>query len=442
MTAPEILLDGRVSLYLGDVLAVLKTLPEDSVDCVVTSPPYWGLRDYGVDGQIGLEPTLAEHLAVMVAVFEEVRRVLKPDGTLWLNYGDCYASSPNGRSAADTKEKGADDRTFRDKPFSTVGPIYDPAAENGDRRGSGDCLQKRNEGSNHTGRVVAGGYLKPKDLCMIPNRLAIALQDAGWWVRSEIIWGKPNPMPESIKDRPATAHEKIWLLTKSARYFYDADVVRQAATKTGTPGHLASGKNSREKVRRTPNAPDKFPSGWASESGSHKPRDHNKGTRKQDDIASSAASAGASSGRRMAGLNERWVEKAPHKREPGRNLRNYEPPPMLEPAAPDVWRFATAAYPDAHFATFPPELAVRCITAGCPKDGLVLDPFGGAGTTALAALMTGRRAALIELNPDYAAIAKNRLEQAVMGPDERRRARAAADPHAGPLFSNPQVSGG
>ena len=141
-----------VTILIGDVRDRLRALPADSVDCVVTSPPYWGLRDYGVDGQIGLEPTLGEHLAVMVDVFEEVRRVLKPTGTLWLNYGDCYATSPNGRSAADTKAAGTDDRTFRDKPFSTI-----------------------------------QGVLKAKDLCMVPNRLAIALQEAGWWVRSEII---------------------------------------------------------------------------------------------------------------------------------------------------------------------------------------------------------------------------------------------------------------
>lgn len=212
--ALDILGDGRCLLHVGDVLERLAAMAPDSVDCVVTSPPYWGLRDYGVAGQIGLEPTLAEHLDVMVAVFDAVRRVLKPTGTLWLNYGDCYATAPNGRSAADTKATGTDDRTFRDKPFSTVGPIYVDAYEKTSRVGSGG-----NNGSlaaAHGGRVVSGGYLKPKDLCMIPNRLAIALQDAGWWVRSEIVWGKSNPMPDSSGTaRPATAHEKIFLLTKS-----------------------------------------------------------------------------------------------------------------------------------------------------------------------------------------------------------------------------------
>jgi DNA modification methylase len=154
-----------VTILNGDCREVLLTLPDNHFDCVVTSPPYWGLRDYGVDGQIGLERTLVEHLSVMRDVFNEVRRVLKPSGTCWINYGDCYATTPNGRSAADTKAAGNDDRTFRDKPLSTV-----------------------------------QGVLKPKDLCMVSNRLAITLQEAGWWVRSEIIWHKPNPMPESVSD--------------------------------------------------------------------------------------------------------------------------------------------------------------------------------------------------------------------------------------------------
>ena len=278
------LLDGQVRILLGDVLDRLADLADDSVDCVVTSPPYWGLRDYGtatweggdpgcqhepvdtvrtpwansvsgpanrgkngtnyanrtketgghcrhcgarrIDRQIGLEPTLGEHLDVMVEVFDAVRRVLKPTGTLWLNYGDCYATGPNGRSAADTKATGNDDRTFRDKPFSTVGPIYENRASDSDRRG-GSGNKGNGSPDYHSGRVVSGGVLKPKDLCMLPNRLAIALQDAGWWVRSEIIWGKPNAMPDSSGvQRPATAHEKIFLLTKSG----DADVWRARDT--------------------------------------------------------------------------------------------------------------------------------------------------------------------------------------------------------------------
>ena len=233
-----------VRILIGDVRDRLAELEPDSVDCVVTSPPYWGLRDYGtgaweggdpdcqhrsptmregrnedraklagsaatnkeqlvlahnsvcgkcgaskVDQQIGLEPSWQSHVEAIADVFDEVRRVLKPEGTLWLNYGDSYATSVNGRSAAATKATGNDDRTFRDKPFSTV-----------------------------------GGVLKPKDLCGIPWRVAFALQERGWWLRQDIIWSKPNPMPESIRDRCTKAHEYLFLLAKSERYYFDAGV--------------------------------------------------------------------------------------------------------------------------------------------------------------------------------------------------------------------------
>lgn len=382
MTATSFL-DGRVTLHIGDVRDRLAAMEPDSVDCVVTSPPYWGLRDYDVEGQIGLEPTLGEHLDVMVEVFEAVKRVLKPTGTLWLNYGDCYATSPNGRSAADTKATGNDDRTFRDKPFSTVGPIYDPE---------------------------------------------------GGAIRSEIVWAKPNPMPESIRDRPATSHEKIFMLTKSARYFYDGAAVRQASVSNGeykTPDGWDTGPGAHGSVHRQ---------------GRQKGESVAEKKAKQAQIAASAASVGASSGRRMNGFNERWDAKeklravdvaAPRHaghinhtgiedtlRGFGRNLRNYEPAPVA------VWNIATQPFSDAHFATFPPELAERCILAGCPKGGLVLDPFGGAGTTALVALRHHRRAALIELNPEYAAIARRRIEAEW----RVRPRRVIAD--LGPLFGD------
>lgn len=370
----ETFLNGRVTIRLGDVREQLRLLPADSFDCVVTSPPYWGLRDYGVDGQIGLEATLAEHLAVMVDVFEEVRRVLKPTGTVWLNYGDCYATTPNGRSAADTKAAGNDDRTFRDKPFSTI-----------------------------------GGVLKAKDLCMIPNRLAIALQEAGWYVRSEIIWHKPNPMPESIKDRPATSHEKLFLLTKSERYFYDPEAVRQPVT-GGTHSRIAQNV--------------------AAQTGSQRANGGTRADRPMKAVVSSPKIQLPGSGVKnnasfIAGLGSGIV--------PERNLRN-------------VWTIPTAAFADAHFATFPPALVEPCIKAGCPADGSVLDPFGGAGTTAMVAVALGRTATLIELNPEYATLARARIEAEFMGRDEGARhmakqlGKVPAAFEAGSLFAGLEAS--
>lgn len=373
-----------VSILIGDVRARLAELPENSFDCVVTSPPYWGLRDYGVAGQLGLEATLGEHLEAMVDVFREVRRVLKPSGTCWVNYGDCYATAPNGRSAAATKLAGGDDRTFRDKPFSTV----------------------------------AGG-LKPKDLVMVPNRFAIAMQDDGWWVRSEIIWAKPNAMPDSSGIyRPATAHEKIFLFAKGDEAAFwvardngeisaDPDFSEKVeGITTGKPlprwiglGHYYDAGAVR--VAPPPgSAPAKIkkPDSWNTAAGAHGTF-HPEGREKGGYVDKQRGHS-----RRHDGFNERWdkMEKAEQQGN-GRLLRNYEPAPL------PVWSLATAAFREAHFATFPPELVVRCLKAGCPKGGRVLDPFGGAGTTGLVADRLGLDAVLIELNPDYADLARQRI---------------------------------
>lgn len=391
-----------VNILIGDVRARLREMEPDSVDCVVTSPPYWGLRDYGVDGQIGLEPTLGEHLSVMVEVFDEIRRVLKPTGTCWVNYGDCYATSPNGRSAADTKAAGTDDRTFPDKPFSTVGPIYDAEAKTGGYRGSDKNT------ANAPGRIKAGGMLKAKDLCMVPNRLAIALQEAGWWVRSEIIWAKPNPMPESITDRPATSHEKIFLLTKAPRYFYDAGAVRQGRTSDEdantfrggayTGGDTDNATTGKRKVRGN----QRVPAGWDTSTGSGGHGSIHKTGRRDSFRREDSKRAAAHPGQNM-GTHRPDREDVAYPRGEGRNLRNYEPAPV------QVWPIATRPFSEAHFATFPPELAERCLKAGCPVGGHALDPFGGAGTTALVADRLGMDCTIIELNPEYAEIARRRI---------------------------------
>src|SRR5690554_4413723 len=180
----------------GDVIDCLRSLPDACVQCVVTSPPYWGLRDYGVEGQIGLEPTPEEHVEKMVEVFREVKRVLRDDGTLWLNYGDCYAGSTTGA----------------DRP-----PEPGHTHEDSGRVKTGQENKHR--------RPDAG--LKPKDLVGMPWRIAFALQADGWYLRSDIIWSKPNPMPESVTDRPTKSHEYVFLLTKSAAYYYDADAIRE-----------------------------------------------------------------------------------------------------------------------------------------------------------------------------------------------------------------------
>jgi DNA modification methylase len=338
-----------ITILHGDCRDVLRTLPSASVQCVVTSPPYWGLRDYGVAGQLGMELTYQEHIRVMVEVFREVRRVLRADGTLWLNYGDCYATSVNGRSAADTKAVGNDDRTFRDKPFSTI-----------------------------------QGALKPKDLVMMPARIAIALQEDGWWLRSDIIWAKPNPMPESITDRPATSHEHIFLLAKSARYFYDAEAVREPCE--SGPSDLRKMAEALPRI-----------------GGKHKTLDDPKSKASAATNIGQRRSVGGKPlkqdghGNRHAGFNARWdeAEKAGETLI-GRNCRS-------------VWTIATAPLREAHFATFPPALAERCILAGSGRGDMVLDPFGGAGTVGLVADRLGRNATLIELNPEYCTMAERRV---------------------------------
>ena len=341
-------------ILIGDCLAILPTLPGASVQCCVTSPPYWGLRDYGtaqweggdeecdhkrfnayssglqgskestynskfeklicgkcgarrIDAQLGLESTPEEYVANMVHVFREVWRLLKEDGTCWINIGDSYASNPaSGGQQSDLMTGGEHKRT----------------PHNGYQRPAG---------------------LKPKDLCGIPWRLAFALQADGWYLRSDIIWHKPNPMPESVTDRPTKSHEYVFLLTKQERYFYDAEAIREpCGNDTHSRGNGTSPKHD--------------------------------------------------------GIFDPNVKNA-------LNFQRYQPDNRNKRS---VWTVATQPYKESHFATFPEDLIKPCIMAGSRLGDIVLDPFAGSGTTGKVAIELGRRPLLIELNPAYAELARNR----------------------------------
>lgn len=307
---------------LGDCRDVLKTLKVNSIHCCVTSPPYWGLRDYGVDGQIGLEKTPQEYVKNIVEVFHAVRHVLRDDGTLWLNLGDTYAGS--GMGAANY-------------PYST------------------SEKQKSNLGSTtvkgRAGMIPRG--LKAKDLVGIPWRVAFALQEDGWYIRSDIIWHKPNPMPESVTDRPTKSHEYIFLLSKNEKYYYNADAIRETHKYLEIERRRS---NFTENVTYNEKAPDQM---GKSRIGRSRSQDFHPN---------------------------------------GRNKR-------------DVWTVPTSSYTGAHFAVYPPDLIRPCILAGCPSGGTILDPFGGSGTTAMVAEQEGRNAILIELNTEYISLQKKRTSQ-------------------------------
>ena len=308
----------------GDALAMLQTLPDESVNCIVTSPPYYGLRDYGHEGQIGLEQTPQEFIKRLADVFRECRRVLTKDGTCWVNMGDSYAA--NGQRTNNNGE-GA----------STMG-------------WPGQQKQTLNKAAKM--KLPAMRHeLKPKDLMGIPWRLAFALQDDGWYLRQDIIWAKPNPMPESVRDRCTKAHEYIFMLTKSPKYWYDASSIKE-------PVADVSLKRSEY--------------GWDCDRPSTK-----------------NASMGGD-GIHVAKMGTRFVNPE------GRNARS-------------VWAITTEPYPGAHFAVFPTEIPKRCILAGCPEGGVVLDPFAGSGTTLAVAVSLGRRAIGLELNPEYVALIHERL---------------------------------
>ncbi|HXH05390.1 MAG TPA: site-specific DNA-methyltransferase [Vicinamibacterales bacterium] len=382
-----------MQLYVGHVLDVLAALPADSVDCVVTSPPYWSLRKYagptdttwggdpncphrlaeapvngesyagrarwqheGVSrretpdawvsgevvrrandslpfcslcgawrGQLGLEPTVDLYIEHLMAVMQAIRRVLKPTGVAFINLGDGYSGSW-GNYGGQNRGNGSQ------RAIVTGSQAHHQAY---------DGLEGWRPPASDPG-------LKPKDLVLVPERFALAAQAQGWWVRSRIAWAKPNPMPESVRDRPTDAWEHIWMLTKSQRYWWDAEAVREPAQKWGTRDRANFRGGTEDPLLKH-----------------HGFTDGNQA-------------------------------------ETGRNLRN-------------VWTFPTAPMPLAHFATFPPELPERCIRAACPEGGVVLDPFAGSGTTLVVARSLGRQAIGIEISPEYAEMAAKRLRYGVRG---------------------------
>ena len=301
-----------IKILQGNCIDKIKELEDNSIDCVVSSPPYFGLRDYGVDGQFGLEKSYKDYLTNTVKVFETFKPKLKDTATIWWNVGDSYNQNQSA----------------------------------GDRVSKYSKKQKTNQG-NLGFKIESQKNLKVKDLLMIPNRVAIALQDAGWYIRSEIIWHKPNPMPESVRDRPTSCHEKIWLITKNKKYYYDAESIKEPVV---TPIDAKAGH--------------KFGG--------------NKTTKELNPIIS----------------GKKWEYSST------RNKRN-------------VWTITTKPFKDAHFATFPKDLIEPCIKAGCPEGGVVLDPFGGSGTTGIVAALNNRNAILIELNQNYIDIANKRIDKEV-----------------------------
>lgn len=335
-------------ILVGDVREKLRELPDGTVQCVVTSPPYWGLRNYGVDGQIGLESSPEEYVETLVGIFRDVRRILKDNGTLWLNLGDSYNGYMANQRASSISANNQHAR-----------PVFE---------------------SGHGRRTKT---LKQKNLVGIPWRVALALQADGWYLRCDIIWAKPNHMPESVKDRPTRSHEYVFLLSKRERYYYDADAISEPAvsmaaqieheyTGLGLKEYEAAGVQnpSSVKARIIRNARAK-----------HRQTDpQSAGHRIIDNVARARS------------------EGAPH-----------DAPFGITKNCRSVWTIKTQPSPDAHFATFPEALPERCIKAGSRIGDVVADPFCGSGTTGQIAIQLGRSFIGVELKPEYAELATVRI---------------------------------
>lgn len=385
-----------VQIIVGDVRECLRRLPDCSVSMVCTSPPYWGLRDYGVAGQIGLESSPWFYLAVMVDVFREVRRVLKPEGVVFLNMGDSYVGA----------RRGGDSTVGSGLEGSTAGQEKARDARNM----MTDSRRRDDEAIPRSDMRVAG--LKEKDMLGMPWRLAFRLQEDGWWLRQEIIWAKPNPMPESARDRCTKAHEHIFLLTKSKRYYWNYEAAQEPATyaeeakyDNGENGHGGgishAGQGSSTRKFKKSGA---VPSGWDTGEGGHRKLD---GRYPNNGVGWGYA------------INEKPRTSGNLQRKPGSargcpegtgsHVNGSVPWEGVTRNKRSVWTIPTHPYAEAHFATFPTELARLCVEIGCPEHGTVLDPFGGAGTVGLVADRLQRNAILIELNPTYAELARKRI---------------------------------
>jgi DNA modification methylase len=357
--------EGLLTILQGDVIDTLRELPDESVQMCVTSPPYWGLRSYLPKDhplkkfEIGTEKTPEEYVSKMVAVFSEVRRALKKDGTCWLNLGDSYCSQGGNHNGRDDNQPGVGARVWRNGSGRADGVV--------DGRGQ----------RNRNGNSVAG--LKAKDLVGIPWMTAFALRSTGWYLRSDIIFSKPNPMPESVTDRPTRAHEYIFLLSKSPKYYYNHEAIRETPSlalikqvEEGYNGHAI-------KDYLKANVQDACAVKKRIISNARKRIDKQRGH-----------------SRRHAGFNDKWDALTPAEQALlGRNKRS-------------VWTVAPANFAESHFATFPTKLIEPCILAGSRAGDVVIDPFAGSGTTGEVALTLGRKAVLIELNPDYIKMIEKR----------------------------------
>jgi DNA modification methylase len=370
-------------ILIGDCRARMRELEARSIACCVTSPPYFGLRDYGVDGQLGLEATPEQFVAELVDVFREVHRVLRDDGTLWLNLGDSYAGSGRGgypapeTSSIDGSRTGQDQSRLARKKQRAAGEIGGTArqaavTQRGSRLPAGLHESARQAGAVGRAWVPAPAGLKQKDLIGVPWMVAFALRADGWFLRSDIIWSKPNPMPESVEDRPTKAHEYLFLLSKSDRYFYDAAAIAEPASGAG---QIGTGVGWGRLDRLDPDQPDR---------GRQRIRKSGNLARKNG----SARGCPEGTGQNVCG-SVPWEGTT-------RNRRT-------------VWSIPTQPFSDAHFATFPPKLIEPCILAGSREGDTVLDPFFGAGTTGLVADRLKRSCIGIELNPAYAEMARKRI---------------------------------